>query len=818
MTDGIDTPARAHPDDVELPAEIALVPIRDLVVFPFMIVPLIVSRDLSSRAIEDALTTSRDRLVFLVTQRDPADESPTPERLHAVGCVGLIMRMAKMRDGRIKVLVQGLQKARVREFVRTRPSFRVVPEAVEDDPRTLDGPERLEAEVLMRATKDLLRRYVELGKSVPQEVMLIVQPIEDAGRLADLVASNLTLRVEDAQALLELQHPVRRLERVKALLEKEVDLLSLQQEIESRARDEMSRTQREYFLREQLRAIRSELGDEDGGGEELDELRARVEGAGLPEAALREARRQIKRLRSMHADSTEAAVQRAYVEWLADLPWSRSTEDTLDLARAAEVLDADHYGLERIKERVLEHLAVRKLKRDMRGPILCFVGPPGVGKTSLGRSIARAMGRSFVQASLGGLRDEAEIRGHRRTYVGAMPGRIVQGLKNAGSNNPVFMLDEIDKLGADFRGDPSAALLEVLDPAQNHAFVDLYLNVPFDLSNVLFIATANVVDPIPGPLLDRMEVIHLSGYTEEEKLEIARRHILPRALTDHGLEPGQVLIGDAALRRLIRDYTREAGLRNLERRLAAVARKVARRVAEGKRTATRVTARRLPELLGPPRPPAHVPSDRDEIGVALGLAWTQAGGEVLPVESTMMPGSGGLKLTGQLGEVMKESAHAALSFLRSRARQYRIDPELFSRTEFHVHVPAGAIPKDGPSAGVTIATALASLVVRRPVRRDVAMTGELTLRGHVLPVGGIKEKILAAVREGLRTVLLPAANAVDLEDIAPPLRRKVRLVLCREVEDVLREALAPPIGQPAAEAAPLPWETGARRPPVAEAG
>jgi ATP-dependent Lon protease len=781
--------SRTEGDDVEIPDEIPLLPIRDLVIFPFMIVPLIVTREVSANAIEEALASGSERLVFLVTQKTPEDEDPRPEDLHPVGCIGMIMRMAKMNDGRIKVLVQGLVKARVKRFLRSVPSFSVEPERIIDvDPGT-GSKVQAESEALVRASKDNLERFINLGKTVPQEVMMVVQPIEEPGRLADLIASNLSLKVEEGQALLELTHPIERLARVNGFLERELEILNLQQRIQDQARQEMSKTQREYYLREQMRAIRSELGDEDAQGEELDELRIKVDEAQMPELALKEAQRQLRRLSGMHAESSEAAVLRNYLDWLVELPWARQTEDAIDLRRALEILDEDHYGLEKIKERVIEHLAVRKLKRDMKGPILCFVGPPGVGKTSLGRSIARAMNRKFAQASLGGLRDEAEIRGHRRTYVGAMPGRIIQGLKTAGSRNPVFMLDELDKLGADFRGDPSSALLEVLDPAQNSRFVDLYLNVPFDLSNVLFIATANVVDTIPGPLRDRMELIFLSGYTEEEKLAIAMRHVLPRAMDDHGLARAQLSLPAAALRRRSVDYTREAGLRNLERQVAALCRKVARKVAEGKTTRTVLTPARLPDYLGPPRPAEHALPERDEIGVVTGLAWTQAGGDVLQVEATCMRGQSSLKLTGHLGEVMKESAHAALSFLRSRAETYGIDAEFFKDNEIHVHVPAGAIPKDGPSAGVTLATALASIARHVPVRADVAMTGEITLRGHVLAVGGIKEKVLAADRAGIRTVLLPAANEADLAELPPHVRRRLRIVPCRTVDDVFREAL-----------------------------
>ncbi len=796
--------ARSDSDDVEIPSEIPLLPIRDLVVFPFMIVPLIVTREISSNAIEEALASGSERLVFLVTQKDAEDEDPPPESLHAVGCIGMIMRMAKMNDGRVKVLVQGLVKARVKQVLRHHPSYSVVAERVQDAVPT--PLQKVEGEALCRTAKDNLERFINLGKTIPQEVMMVVTPIDDPGRLSDLIASNLSLKVDEAQALLECTDALERLTRVNAVLERELAILDLQQRIQDQARQEMSKTQREYYLREQMRAIRSELGDEDAKGEELDELRVKLEDAHLPEVPQKEAVRQLRRLVNMHAESSEAAVLRNYLDWLVELPWDKQTDDNMDLRRASEILDQDHYGLKKIKERVLEHLAVRKLKKDMRGPILCFVGPPGVGKTSLGRSIARAMNRKFSQASLGGLRDEAEIRGHRRTYVGAMPGRIIQGLKNAGSRNPVFMLDELDKLGADFRGDPSSALLEVLDPAQNNRFVDLYLNVPFDLSNVLFIATANVVDTIPGPLRDRMELIYLGGYTEEEKLAIAMRHILPRALTDHGLLKTNLTLSESAMRHLISEYTREAGLRNLERQVAALCRKTARKVAEGKATRTVLTPARLSDYLGPPRPSDHLLPEHDEIGVVTGLAWTQAGGDVLQVEATAMRGTGALKLTGQLGEVMKESAHAALSFLRAHADQYGIPTDFFKDNEIHVHVPAGAIPKDGPSAGVTLATAVASIARQAPVRADLAMTGEITLRGHVLPVGGIKEKVLAAARVGIRTVLLPASNEADLAELPANVRRKLRIVLVRHIDDVFREALVvtpvPPVPPPAGPGSP----------------
>ncbi len=773
-------------DDFELPATLPLVPVRDRVVCPFMIVPLVVSRKASAYAVEEALRAHAEHLVLVMTQRDPGLEDPSPEELHPVGCVATIVQMDRLRDGRVKILVQGLVRARVEAVLGSEPCLMVRPSRVHDTPIE-DGEVRVQA--LLRSSKENLERYAEEAKDIPEQLPLILRPVEDPGRLADLITSHLELTVDDAQALLEVNDPVDRLRQTNAILERELGIREMQKRIEARAREQMSRSQREFFLRQQMRAIRTELGDE-AAENELDVLRGKIDAAGMPPEALDEALRLLHRLRRLPAEGGEAGVVRTALERMAAIPWSVRTDDNLDLAVAREVLDRDHHGLEEIKERILDFLAVRRLKPDGRGPVLCFTGPPGVGKTSLGRAIATAMGRRFCQASLGGIHDDAAIRGHRRTYVGSMPGRIVQGLRLAGSLNPVFMLDEVDKLGSKVGGDPAAALLEVLDPAQNHAFRDAYLDVPLDLSNVLFICTANLVDAIPGPLRDRMEVIHLPGYTEEEKLEIARRHILPRAMDDHGLEPGHLHVARTALQRVIRDYTSEAGLRALERRVAAICRKVARAVAEGKRTRTRITTGRLDKLLGPPRPALHALAQSDEVGVVVGLAWTATGGEILPVEASRMRGKGGLTLTGQLGEVMKESAHAALSFLRSRAHEYGIDAEFFTKHEVHVHVPAGAIPKDGPSAGVTIATALASVVLGVPVRHDVAMTGEITLRGHVLPVGGLKPKVMAAVRAGLRTILVPAGNWAEVELLPPGLRRGVEIIPCATVEEVFTRALS----------------------------
>ena len=807
------TPERS--EQFDWPEQVPLLPIRDLVVFPFMIVPLIVSREISIRAIEEALASSRDRLVFLVTQKEAATDAPVPEDLHEIGSVGMIMRMSKLNDGRAKVVVQGLVKARVQRFVQTTPSFSVVPEAAENMPLRLDADAKLELEALVRASKENLDHYIDIAQNIPKEVMLIVGPVDEPGRLADLIASNLSLDVDEAQRLLATLDPRERLVRVNEQLEREVDILTMQQKIQAQARQEMSRTQREYFLREQLRAIRTELGDSDAKDDELEEIRRRIGEAGMPEAAEKEGRRQLDRLGHLPLESAEAAVVRNYLDWLVELPWSQQSDDNRDLDAAYRVLEADHYGLASVKERIIEHLAVHKLKRDMRGPILCFVGPPGVGKTSLGRSIARAMGRRFTQTTLGGLRDEAEIVGHRRTYVGAMPGCILQGLKRAGTRNPLFMLDEIDKMGADARGDPASALLSVLDPSQNHEFVDHLLNLAFDLSNVLFIATANVVETIPGPLRDRMEIIRIGGYSEEEKLQIVRRHILPRQLDAHGLTPEHIQLANHAIGEIIRAYTREAGVRELERRIGAVCRKVARKVASGKRTRTRITRQRLRAFLGHAPPPRQPRPELDEIGVATGLAWTQAGGEILLIEVSAMRGRGALQLTGQLGEVMKESAHAALSYLRARADRYGIDQKYFDEHELHVHVPEGAIPKDGPSAGIAIAAAIASVILRRPVSRDFAVTGEITLRGRLLPVGGIKEKVLAAARAGVRCIVLPADNAVDVEELTASVRRRLRITYCKRVDEVFRcvliggELPEPPGAEPTWRATVAASQTGA---------
>jgi ATP-dependent Lon protease len=770
--------------ELQLPEELPLLPVRDVVIFPYMILPLFVGREKSIAAVDAAL--ARDRLIFLAAQKELGEEEPTPEDIFTVGTVAMIMRMLKLPDGRVKILVQGLAKGRLQSFVAEDPFFAVHVERIVE----VRAPELpLETEALMRTVRDQLTQLVSMGKAMPPEIMVVLENLEDPGSQADLVASNIGLKVADAQALIEIVDPVERLRRVKDLLAKELELAAVQNRIQTQAKEEMGKSQREYFLREQLRAIQAELGETDARAEEVAELRQKLEQAGLPDEAKAEAEKQLRRLETMHPEAAEYSMLRTYLDWLVELPWSRSTKDNLDLKKARKVLDEDHYNLEKVKERILEFLAVRKLKKELKGPVLCFAGPPGVGKTSLGKSIARALGRKFVRISLGGVRDEAEIRGHRRTYVGALPGRVLQGMKQAGTNNPVFMLDELDKVGADFRGDPSAALLELLDPEQNHAFSDHYINLPFDLSNVLFVATANVMDSIPSALKDRLEVIRLAGYTTEEKLSIARQYLVPRQLEANGLKSADVRFSKNALLRIISEYTAEAGLRNLERELGSVCRKVARRYAEGRKKAVVVTEANVSRFLGPPR---YLPEEelrQSEVGVATGLAWTEVGGEILYVEVNTMKGKGELTLTGHLGEVMKESAQAALSYARAHAQELGIDPDFFEGRAIHVHVPAGAIPKDGPSAGVTMATALISALSGRPVSKDVAMTGEITLRGQVLPIGGLKEKVLAAVRARIKTIIIPRRNEKDLEEIPPHLRKKVRFVSARTMNDVLAAAL-----------------------------
>lgn len=770
--------------EVEIPDNVPVLPVRDIVVFPYMILPLFVGREMSIKAIEHSLNTNR--MVLLLTQKDMNIENPKPEDLYSVGAVGIIMRMLKLPDGRVKILVQGLSKARTKKYSQTEPFFQAnIEKIIEKKPDVLS----IEDEAQMRTVKEQLDKSVSLGKTILPDIMGVMENIEDPGRLADLVASNLGLKSENAQEILETIDPLQRLKRVSDILGREIELLIVQQKIQSEARGEIDKTQREYFLREQLKAIQKELGDIDERGEEVKEFRKKIEEAKMPEKVSKEAEKQLKRLEKMHPDSAEAATVRTYLDWLVELPWAKATTDNLDIKAAEKVLNEDHYDLEKVKERILEYLSVRKLKENMKGPIICFIGPPGVGKTSLGRSIARALGREFGRMSLGGVRDEAEIRGHRRTYVGALPGRIIQGIKTAGTNNPVFMLDEIDKIGMDFRGDPSSALLEVLDPEQNNSFVDHYLTVPFDLSRVMFITTGNLIDTIPNALRDRMEIIFLSGYTTEEKLGIAKNYLIPKQLGEHGISNKILRITDPGLRNLISQYTREAGVRNLEREFANLCRKVARKIAEGKEKMFVINVQNIHRYLGVPKYLPEEEMEKDEVGVATGLAWTEAGGDIIYVEATPMKGKGQLTLTGQLGDVMKESAHAALSYIRSRSKNLGLKDDLFSKTDIHIHVPAGAIPKDGPSAGITMATAIASALTGKAVSKDVAMTGEVTLRGRVLPIGGLKEKALAAKRMGIKRVVIPKRNRKDLDDIPKYIKKDMEFVFAETMDDVLKAAL-----------------------------
>jgi ATP-dependent Lon protease len=787
--------------EVEIPDSLPVLPVRDIVVFPYMIIPLFVGRDISIKAIDHALNTNR--MVVLMSQKDINVEAPSPDDLYSVGTVCMIIRMLKLPDGRVKILVQGLSKVRALSFTQTDPFFIA---KIDKLPEQKAEGVSLENEALLRNVKEQLDKAVTLGRTILPDVMVVIENIDDPGRLADLIASNLGLRTEQAQEILEMPDPIGRLNRISEILAREIQLLTIQQKIQTEARGEIDKTQREYFLREQLKAIQRELGDIDERGEEIGEFRRKIEEAKMPEKVMKEAEKQLKRLEKMHPESAESGTIRTYLEWLTELPWSKSTKDQLDIKVAEKVLNEDHYDLEKVKERILEYLSVRKLKEKMKGPILCFIGPPGVGKTSLGRSIARSLGREFIRMSLGGVRDEAEIRGHRRTYVGALPGRIIQGIKQAGTSNPLLMLDELDKIGADFRGDPSSALLEVLDPEQNNSFMDHYLAVPFDLSKVMFITTGNLTDTIPGPLRDRMEILYLSGYTDEEKLQIARKYLVPKQLDEHGISAKMLKIGDSAIRQIISHYTREAGVRNLEREIANLCRKVAKRVAEGKAKVFDVTGNTISRYLGSPKYLPEEEMKQNEVGVSTGLAWTEAGGDVIFVEAMLMKGKGTLTMTGQLGDVMKESAQAALSYVRSKGKELGIDADAFSQNDLHIHVPAGAIPKDGPSAGITMATAIASAFTGRAVRRDVAMTGEITLRGRVLPIGGLKEKALAAKRMGIKMIVVPKRNKKDVDDLPKYVKEGMNFVIVDTVDAVLKTTLVEP--KKVASSGSIPKKTG----------
>jgi ATP-dependent Lon protease len=767
-----------------IPDVLPVLPLPDVVVFPYMIVPLFVNRDRSAKAVDQAL--AENRMILLVSQKDASIDDPKAADLHDFGTVSVIMRMLKLPDGRVRILVQGFSRAKVESFDESQPyiTAKVQPKT---EPQVIPATPELEA--LIRNVKSSLEKMVSLGKNISPDLVAIAGNLDDPGRLSDLVASNLDLKVDKAQEVLELLDPVDRLRRVNELMAKETEVLEIQNDINTQARGEMDKSQREFYLRQQMKAIQQELGEGNELQEEIEQYRSKIKKAKMPKEVAEEAERQLGRLERMHPDAAETATLRNYLDWMVSLPWAKSTKDNLDLKKAQKILDEDHYGLDKIKDRIIEHLAVRKLKKDSKGPILCFVGPPGVGKTSLGKSIARALGRKFVRMSLGGVHDEAEIRGHRRTYVGALPGRVIQSIHQAGTNNPVFMMDEVDKIGADFRGDPSSAMLEVLDPEQNHSFRDNYLGVPFDLSNVMFVTTANMLDPIQPAFRDRMEIIQLSGYTEEEKLEIAKRHLIPKQIDEHGLKKSQIQFTDEGIRAIINFYTQEAGLRNLEREIASVCRKVAKQVATGEKKPRKIHTDNMDQFLGRPKVFQEELLKRDQIGVATGLAWTPVGGDVLFVEATAMKGRGGLTLTGQLGDVMKESAQAALSYARSHAKEFGISEDFFSKHDIHVHVPEGAIPKDGPSAGVTMATAILSLLTGKAVHRKIAMTGEITLRGEVLPVGGIKEKVLAARRAKIDTVILPSLNKRDLEDVNETIRKEMNFVYVDDIQSVFKAAL-----------------------------
>jgi ATP-dependent Lon protease len=770
------------PQPQALPATLPVLPLRDTVTFPDTLTPLAVGQPRSVRLVNDVL--ARDRMLIMVASREPEADEPAPDQLYGVGVAGTVARMMKVPDGTLRVLVQGGQRVRIDEWVAREPYL--VARVTELPDRVEPGPE---LEALMRNVQQMFSRIIEQVPYLPEELQMAVANLEDPSALSHLIAGALRIPTEERQGLLEEVDVAKRLRRLTEVLARELEVLDIGTRIQSQVQSELDQTQREYILRQQLKAIQEELGERDPAEAEVDELREQLAALELPDVVRKQADRELSRLEKLPQASAEHGVIRTYLEWIASLPWNKTTADNLDLAHAREVLDDDHYDIDKIKDRILEFLAVRKLTHQAGGSsILCFVGPPGVGKTSLGRSIARAMGREFERISAGGVRDEAEIRGHRRTYIGAMPGVIVRALRDAGSENPVFMIDEIDKMGADYRGDPASALLEVLDPEQNSTFRDHYLDVPYDLSHVMFITTANTLDTVPGPLRDRMEIIQLAGYTEEEKLQIAKRYLVPRQIDRNGLKRSQIAFSDTGLKAIVEEYTREAGVRSLEREIGAVCRKVARRVAEGtfERKVT-ATAPRVRELLGRPRFPADVKRRTSEPGVATGLAWTPVGGDVLFVEATAMPGSGKLTMTGQLGDVMRESAQAALSYVRAHADG--LPDDWFKTHDIHVHVPAGATPKDGPSAGITMATALMSLVTGRKVRDDTAMTGELTLSGLVLPIGGLKEKALAAQRAGVKRVLAPRRNEADLEDFPEHLRKGMDFIWVGEIGEVFQAAL-----------------------------
>ena len=767
-----------------------VLPLRDIVVFPHMIVPLFVGREKSVRALEDVMKD--DKQILLVTQKNAAQDDPTPADIYSVGTVGTILQLLKLPDGTVKVLVEGGHRARITKFNDNPEFFQAYAEVSEDNV----GEER-ELDALVRTVVTQFEQYIKLNKKIPPEVLVSINQIDDPSKLADTIASHLSLKIAEKQELLECESVSQRLERIYAFMEGEIGVLQVEKRIRNRVKRQMEKTQREYYLNEQLKAIQKELGESEDGRDEIAELEEKIAKTKLSKEAAEKATNEVKKLRSMSPMSAEATVVRNYLDWMLSIPWKKRTKVKHDIRHAKSVLDADHYGLDKIKERILEYLAVQQRMRKVKGPILCLVGPPGVGKTSLGQSIARATGRNFVRMSLGGVRDEAEVRGHRRTYIGSMPGKVIQGMKKAKASNPLFLLDEVDKLGADWRGDPSSALLEVLDPEQNSTFNDHYLEVDYDLSDVMFVTTANTLR-MPQPLLDRMEVIRLPGYTEDEKVEIARRHLIPKQMSNHGVKDDEWIISDSALRDLIRLYTREAGVRNLERELANLVRKAVKEIALGKQGAIRVTRRNLDKFAGVPRYRHSETELEDLVGVSTGLAWTEVGGEILSIEAVTVPGKGKVTSTGKLGDVMKESIQAAEYYVKSRAVDYGIKPTVFEKKDIHVHVPEGATPKDGPSAGVAMVTAIVSVLTGVAIRRDVAMTGEVTLRGRVLPIGGLKEKLLAALRTGIKTVLIPKENVKDLAEIPDNVKRGLEIIPTNSVDEVLEHALVE-------ELTPIEW-------------
>ena len=759
-----------------------LLPLRGLLVYPSMVLHLDVGRERSVKALEQAMVD--DDLIFLATQHEVQLEEPTPDQIYKMGTVARVRQMLKLPNGTIRVLVEGLNRARLQEFTETESYYQVrVNENIQDEENDIN------IEALMRSVLDHFEQYLRLSKKVSPETLSAVSDIDEPGRLADVIASHLPLKIEDKQKILETIDIKERLETLLSIMNDEREVLELERKISQRVKKQMEKTQKEYYLREQMKAIQRELGEKEGRLGEVEELREQLEGLDAPEEVKEKVEKELDRMEKIPTTSAEGGVIRTYVEWLLELPWNKETDDDLDINKAEKILDEDHYGLEKAKERVLEYLAVQQMVKKMKGPILCLVGPPGVGKTSLGRSIARALNRNFVRVSLGGVRDEAEIRGHRRTYVGAMPGRIIQGMKSAGSSNPVFLLDEIDKMTMDFRGDPASALLEVLDPEQNRNFSDHYIEVPYDLSKVMFITTANTLHTIPQPLLDRMETLYISGYTEIEKEKIAKDYLIPKQLEEHGLSKDQFQIHGDAILKVIRHYTREAGVRNLERTFGQLARKAVKQLVGGNRKRVVVTGKNLSKFLGPEKFRYGKLEETDQLGAATGLAWTAAGGDTLTIEVTVLPGKGKLTLTGKLGDVMKESAQAAFSYIRSRAKELEVDPDFNEKNDIHIHVPEGAIPKDGPSAGITMATALVSALTGRPVSRHVGMTGEITLRGRVLPIGGLKEKSLAAHRAGLTHILVPEENSKDLDDIPKSVRKDLKITFVSHMDEVLKLAM-----------------------------